>query len=985
MTDADGRGERISVAAALLGVADETLRFDESIGKYMLWCVLVHLQRRRTARIELFHKVVRRAGFASDAVLYRFTCGFGVVVFSTEPSGRHAVANLLLPRSVDLSVPLLCAFCEQFADHGERTLSLLPLLAQIPPDDDILRVVVLRRCRLLRSKRDLARLRFDAKRGRAYLAGQPCRWAPAEEISRERIGIDGALPASRACDDDDHLVNDCWHAVPRPVARRSGAPAAARCVRLQNLRCTIERVDDLPVADDADAVRPTADGRLLPPRAAPGSAAAASLACVVERFAAGPPAQDRLLADMRAGADVVDAMAARFLFATSVRVHGITDTTIAMACTLRLRKPSSIVDSMQSVGRRLLRLSALSEHALAEFVVDLIGYAVNHDEWLKWAHASPCAACLLLRTPPSVLCLMLDHQGPGRQRTVCGLLNGLLEARGGGWTHDMMRLGHTLRLRGGASPEVEALLREWDDSAQRWEASELHAATVATAALAVAADAGAGGAADGAPGDDAADDDHDAAPDDADDDRDAAPGDAGDAGEDVPDATHHGRAARIADALGLPRSDVHLIGSGHFFEARDVDLVVEVEAGGGEAGEEGPEATFAAARRRVAAAGGWSAPASTGDTVCPIDGVFEGFAVELQVVRRGVADSERTVAETRAAAAVELTRRIVDHTAPSVHPLIRDFHRWADAAGAKGHACCRLSGIACTVLCIALGTQRGASPARDVRAVLRRLDDVLRAPVPLVELVDDVPAAASDEAAADAPLAAPLCVVAHGRHLCERMTLKTTRLLGHLVRAAVAARDAELFDPAYYDAQRAAAGVVRVASVRVPAAGAVHREWARAAKLLDGKELVHAVHAEWERPGDDGDGDGGGGVLHVGVSVDGTLDPRRFGLQAFDAAGDTISVAAGAVVVRRGRGRRALQLVATTRPRPPATVVPLAALRDGAPCAVNAWIELDADAAERYVLNAPNLVREVHAVFHAPAWGERRVPVGEIGESRGAR
>ena len=189
---------------------------------------------------------------------------------------------------------------------------------------------------------------------------------------------------------------------------------------------------------------------------------------------------------------------------------------------------------------------------------------------------------------------------------------------------------------------------------------------------------------------------------------------------------HIALAARMASELAI---DVTLIGSGIFFAARDMDVVIRWS----------PKVSLSDAYEAVAAATGWSlVNVVDGEHTAILSGTFDGVPVDAQVWRGAPA---ATRAEMRTAAAIAMSNRLEHETDTYVQRCIRLLHRWGDVALIKGHLLCRLPGIAITILAIAFGRRDGhgyGDSADDalLRRLLVRFDMRLRG-VPIVSIDDD--------------------------------------------------------------------------------------------------------------------------------------------------------------------------------------------------------------------------------------------------------
>jgi len=326
---------------------------------------------------------------------------------------------------------------------------------------------------------------------------------------------------------------------------------------------------------------------------------------------------------------------------------------------------------------------------------------------------------------------------------------------------------------------------------------------------------------------------------------------------------HCARAARMAAHFGM---EVSLIGSGVFFVAHDMDVVVSPRACDGAA----PVATLQAAVEWICKRTGWSVDHGDhtidGDrsTAVLLRGTFEGVRVDAQVCRRG-GSAPWTFAERRAHRAVMHTKMLETRSDRRVRGSIRVLHAWSEAAGVKGHVWCRMPGIAVTVVAIAVASECDAvieahhdvdDPAssrallrRVLRAVCERLmrrgtptihhDEVDGAPPP-----PSAPASQAGETPDEALSVTTSTHEADGR-LNSRMTGATTRWLHMAIKRGLAATDEELLCAAHYRPQLVCDRAVPAALVlpRDGMASVVATLYSVLA-VLEHHPLVDAIHVE---------------------------------------------------------------------------------------------------------------------------------------------
>lgn len=238
----------------------------------------------------------------------------------------------------------------------------------------------------------------------------------------------------------------------------------------------------------------------------------------------------------------------------------------------------------------------------------------------------------------------------------------------------------------------------------------------------------------------------------------------------------------------LPAAEWHLIGSGKYVRASDVDLV---------AVGSWDEASLSEAYAIVARAVGLRLVREAVDEhrVNVLHGVLSGVSVDLQVVRRG----GETHAEGLARSAVQLSERLSAGMDSGAEGRVGVVHDWFRAARMKGNVLCRLPGIAVTCIAVVLGSEH-ANDAEDffLPKFLQRLRERLCAHAPVVSLeeVEHRRAVRTDAARPSAALR----VYERERNLAQRHAAVCTRHLLDMVAFACSLQDA--LQPVRYDEWR---------------------------------------------------------------------------------------------------------------------------------------------------------------------------------------
>jgi hypothetical protein len=284
----------------------------------------------------------------------------------------------------------------------------------------------------------------------------------------------------------------------------------------------------------------------------------------------------------------------------------------------------------------------------------------------------------------------------------------------------------------------------------------------------------------------------------------------------------------IAEALRAKDGrfvDVHLIGSCHFYDAHDLDVVVEVAVTPSSSSAD--DASFREAVDVVVRATGWETvhdrhpcygaegggEGSAGALLLRGRCELTGMTIDAQVVRsqtlrtvraddgsnrsssvrrcrrhgtQGGQGGTTVSVDARAAWAVRDTQTLVRRLSPSQRRRVAALHQWMDAAQCKGAILGRLAGIAVT-LCATDQLRR--DPELTLWSMLRRLTDALDVAVPRIAMDEDD---ASDGARHDAAgrhqrgcgPEAPLAVVALDDEtvVTSRMTIGTTRMLHNVLK-----------------------------------------------------------------------------------------------------------------------------------------------------------------------------------------------------------
>lgn len=336
--------------------------------------------------------------------------------------------------------------------------------------------------------------------------------------------------------------------------------------------------------------------------------------------------------------------------------------------------------------------------------------------------------------------------------------------------------------------------------------------------------------------------------------------------------THDDRCARLQGWLGMP---CELIGTGIFFDAHDMDVVVTAD----------PRGTLADAYAEVRARTGWAPQYAEvdGTHVAVLSGTFEGVKVDAQVWRGTAATS----AETETERALLLTRRLLRGVDELRRRCVHCLHRLFEAGGLKGSPTCCLPGVAVT--CMALVASCRMREDVSDRALSKLLLSAVRDLLSTVSPTVDLDSMASLERTRRARPRTPLRVVVSERHLSMRVTTCTTRHLLDAVSFAVCG-DGWSLNAAAYDAWRDASMVV-AARVRPKTPQAVSMTLHVAVHTLDGHPLVDTLHVT-ERHDD----------LLVYVTLDAEADVRRYGFKSSDVV--EVSDSTHFVTVCASGGRR---------------------------------------------------------------------------------
>jgi len=358
--------------------------------------------------------------------------------------------------------------------------------------------------------------------------------------------------------------------------------------------------------------------------------------------------------------------------------------------------------------------------------------------------------------------------------------------------------------------------------------------------------------------------------------------------QDAPTARARGRAPRAPRRLGTRMHVVDalrsrgsrlvtewkLIGSGRFTdEDNDADVVAVVPKGHG---------TLASAVEAVRDELGFRSSADTVDDshVSVLHGRIHGVHVDVQVLR---ADG-RTEAEALTRRAVRLADLLDSHVEERGLAHLREVHGWFNAARLKGHALCRLPGVAVSTIAISL-SRHTREPT--LQRTLEALRERLATAAPTVALcADDY----GDDANACHP-ARPetaLQVSAERQSLATRLTIRTTR---HLLDAVAYAVRHEPLDARAVATWRANA-MLRVCTLALRSPSSLAKGLFSALTQLDNHPVLESVFV------DDGDHQGRIDVLVTTKAARGPVQDR-YGFRPDDLLSPRPDDAS-AVDIRRG-------------------------------------------------------------------------------------
>lgn len=394
--------------------------------------------------------------------------------------------------------------------------------------------------------------------------------------------------------------------------------------------------------------------------------------------------------------------------------------------------------------------------------------------------------------------------------------------------------------------------------------------------------------------------------------------------------THRGVADRLADEW--PSFEWTLIGSGIFFRAHDVDLVVRV------AWAKDLQAAYDA----VELATGMARTGTVdGEHVVVLRGEREGFPIDVQVTAATETPSERA-----SAAALSLSHRLGRELDAVTRENVQLLHRWADAAGLKGHRLCRLPGVAVTCLAVLFSRTR---PAAGLGFQLDALRDLLLRdePVDFDDLLREGEQPAPPRTPSRPPdrrPELPLSVVVHERNVASRLTAASTRHLLDAVAFSTSLRLDRAFDRAAHDAWRRET-MVHCASVRARSDAAVAKTFCVALSKLSDHPIIDTLHAE--------EGAAGRFVLRCRIATDASSHYSFAHSGCSFAPGDGPFVE----VARSSAPSRTWRLMASCGPAP---------LEDAALATrVADWIRVDSS---RRIPNAPYLTMDALSCFDPADW-----------------
>ena len=295
-------------------------------------------------------------------------------------------------------------------------------------------------------------------------------------------------------------------------------------------------------------------------------------------------------------------------------------------------------------------------------------------------------------------------------------------------------------------------------------------------------------------------------------------------------ASGPGVATRVQAAYGWPCA---LLGSSHFFDGRDVDLVLTVDRC----------TSLADAYTQVVAATGWQIvgdDAISGQRVVCLHGVFDGCVIDAQVWRgESLAD---TLSERLTCAALRHTAKLLDGTCARCRQSLCLLHGWAEVAGVKAGRLGMPPGIAWTIA----GTMLWQLTADwDERTDERRLEALLRALVSVLRTEGSPCIALGCPVRftnASGPCDEPLCILLDEINVCERMTLKTTRALLVIVEGGLRLPAAQRLLPESY--QRLLSARLPIATAARPrAVDVIPRTLHHILAGLDAYEPIYALMA----------------------------------------------------------------------------------------------------------------------------------------------
>ena len=275
--------------------------------------------------------------------------------------------------------------------------------------------------------------------------------------------------------------------------------------------------------------------------------------------------------------------------------------------------------------------------------------------------------------------------------------------------------------------------------------------------------------------------------------------------------TYHEHVRRMSDHYGFK---CELVGSGIFFCAEDIDVVITVDDGD----------SLESAYERVCEITGWQMlRRPNGCAVAIIRGEWEGIRVDAQIWR-GADASYLADAELDTQRALRVARELSAKSCKATRRDVRVLHMWASRMHVKGHVACMLPGIAITCLAVELGRRHRFIEDSDevtLNRLLGQFDSVLEGA--RVVTFDDDDSRTSHHRA--------LRVVVYGIDVCTRMTALTTNDVHDVVKASLRGCEEDDRDER----------MIRCGQTHMP----IHLAATRLAKIargFDGHPYLHSLH-----------------------------------------------------------------------------------------------------------------------------------------------